>query len=76
MAVKLDDQDGSKPKIPLHISSHFDNLSAEDTADIFDDLVGSDGDDESEPHSPSLAPATERQRDRALGSWRHAKFWQ
>ncbi|KAL9099919.1 MAG: hypothetical protein Q9163_004646 [Psora crenata] len=76
VAVKLDGQDGSKLKVRLHIPSCFDNLSEEDTADSFDDLVDSDGEDDSEPYSPSLAPATERQRDRALGSWRHAKFWE
>jgi hypothetical protein len=54
MAVKVDDEQ----KIPLQILSRFENLSTEETA-MFDDLVvESDGEDEPEVHSPSIAPGT------------------
>ena len=67
--------DGSEQK--AQTSSRFDSLSEEDTADIFDDLVvESDAEDGSEAHSPSIAPATGRQRDRALRLWHHPKFWE
>ncbi|KAF2691544.1 hypothetical protein K458DRAFT_411268 [Lentithecium fluviatile CBS 122367] len=49
MAVKIERLDGSEQKF------RFDNISEEDKADIFDDLVvESDGEDGTEANSPSF----------------------
>ncbi|KAG9023095.1 hypothetical protein FRB95_013562 [Tulasnella sp. JGI-2019a] len=77
MAVKIDGLDGSEPKAPLQTSSHFDSVSEEDMANIFDDLVvESDAEDGSKARLPSIALATSRQQDRALRVWNHPRFWE
>ncbi|KAL8936817.1 MAG: hypothetical protein Q9211_004005 [Gyalolechia sp. 1 TL-2023] len=67
--VKLDlldgSDDGSEQK------SRFDNVSEEDTFDIFDRLLESNSEDGDEADSPSIALTTSRQRDRALKAWHH-----
>ncbi|KAK5342333.1 hypothetical protein LTR98_003127 [Exophiala xenobiotica] len=70
MSVKIEGLD----EVPLQKAARFDGLSKEDTADIFDDLVECDGEDESEVHSPSITPTTERQRNRPFRPWKHPKF--
>ncbi|KAJ2898905.1 hypothetical protein MKZ38_003589 [Zalerion maritima] len=75
MAVKTDGLEGYEQEIPLQIPSRFDNLFKEDTADIFDDLVVESDSEDAEADSPSIAPATERQRNRAFRAWKHPKFW-
>ena len=55
MAIKSGGTDRSQPKVPLDIPSRFDNPSKEDTADVFDGLQDSDGEDDFGFHSPTPA---------------------
>lgn len=76
VAVKHDGLGRVELRVPLEGPSRFDKLSKEDTADIFDDLVVDSDGEESEIHTPSIAPATEPQRNPAFRAWKHPRFWE